>query len=236
MSNKNQSQNELSIVGVGASSINYKSGKNLIKRIFIYNEISLQKVKTEIYYNKLLSPHNIARKITNIDYQPTHVDIYFEYLPNLLVNAIHDKRLNLTTIISKLETLDKQIYQITKYYYNDWKLDNLAYHNDNIVILDFGSMATTRLPKTSQLPKFLHNLPYLIKKEVILTYHQNMIDNTILTPYLEKQVLKRIKDTIEFSRRGKNIILVKKNIIKIINEFIASYILKTQSQTKLPPK
>lgn len=164
----NQNQNDLPIVGVGASSINYKSGKFLIKRIFIYNDVSLQKVKTEIYYNKLLAPHNIARKIEKVDYHPTHVDIYFEYVPDLLINAIHNKRISLTTIVSKLETLDKQIHDITKHYYNDWKLDNLAYHNDNIIILDFGSMATTRLPKTSQLPKFLHNLTYLIKKRSYL--------------------------------------------------------------------
>lgn len=227
MSNRNQKNNENQIVGVGASSINYKVGKNLVKRIFIYNKTSLQKIKTEIYYNKLLAPHNIARKIDKVDYQPKHVDIYFEYLPTLVINAIHNKKLTYSQLTTKLKNLDKQIKKLTNTYYNDWKLDNLAYKNDNIIILDFGSMASPKLPSHSLLPKFLHNLPFLIKKELILTYHQDAIDNTLITQSMERELLKRIKDTLEFSKRGKNIVLFKKNIIKVINEYMASYILKT---------
>ena len=214
------------IVGVGASSINYKLDDNLVKRIFIYNKTSLQKVKTEIYYNKILASHNISRKINSIDYQEYHVDIYFEYIPLLLINAIHDKLITYEDIVQKIKEIDKQIKDITGNYYNDWKLDNLAYKDGNIIILDFGSMATTRLPKVSLLPKFLHNLSFLVKKEIIITYHQDLIDNTIITPYLEKDMLKRVQAVIEFSKRGKNVILIKKNIIKTINEYIASYIVK----------
>lgn len=223
----NKSNHANQIVGVGASSINYKIDNNLVKRIFIYNKVSLQKVKTEIYYNKILAEYNIARKIDKVDYQPHHVDIYFQYLPTLVINAIHDKHLSYTELESKLKMLDEQIHTITKHYYNDWKLDNLAYHDNNIIVLDFGSMATTKLPTHSLLPKFLHNLQFLIKKELILTYHQEAIDNTLITPRIERELLKRIKDTIEFSKRGKNILLVKKNIVKTINEYMASYILKT---------